>query len=338
MKKIYVLCPANAQTGGTELAHQLVDYLNNTNRKSYIVYSDDMQFVEAKIPQSFQKYNINKTINIEDTKDNCVVIPEIYFHLSKKMKKIKLIFWWMSFDNYCLNAGRRYLIQLFIKRNFSFRELISRIYHFNSNCSFHFSDIKKIKKDRIIHVYQSRYASDMLYQNGIYEQLSLTDYINLEFVKSKKSFPKRENIVLYNPKKGLPITQKLIKSMPNVEFIALKGLSRNQLNELFRTAKVYIDFGNHPGKDRIPREACVNGCCVIVGKNGSAQYFEDVPILAKYKFDRKQIGEIKERIFSIFKNYEKSILDFEFYQNRIKEEKNIFHNEIEVLLKKLKIN
>lgn len=28
-----------------------------------------------------------------------------------------------------------------------------------------------------------------------------------------------------------------------------------------RKAKVYIDFGFHPGKDRIPREAVMCGAC-----------------------------------------------------------------------------
>jgi len=33
--------------------------------------------------------------------------------------------------------------------------------------------------------------------------------------------------------------------------------------------QVYIDFGHHPGQDRLPREAVQCGCVVITGKRGS---------------------------------------------------------------------
>ena len=49
-------------------------------------------------------------------------------------------------------------------------------------------------------------------------------------------------------------------------------------------SKVYIDFGNHLGKDRIPREVA-SGCCIITGKTGADKYKEDVYIGEKFKFD-----------------------------------------------------
>ena len=39
-KKIYVLAPFGAATGGIELAHQLVDYLRNKKQECFIVYID----------------------------------------------------------------------------------------------------------------------------------------------------------------------------------------------------------------------------------------------------------------------------------------------------------
>ncbi|MGC8677909.1 MAG: hypothetical protein ACP5UF_06830 [Hydrogenobaculum sp.] len=64
-------------------------------------------------------------------------------------------------------------------------------------------------------------------------------------------------------------------------------MTRDQVIETLQKAKVYIDFGNHPGKDRIPREAAILGCCVITGKRGSATFFEDVPIPEEYKFEER---------------------------------------------------
>ena len=51
-------------------------------------------------------------------------------------------------------------------------------------------------------------------------------------------------------------------------------MTPEQVVDLMSESKVYIDFGNHPGKDRIPREAVINGCCVITGVRGSARFKE----------------------------------------------------------------
>ena len=95
----------------------------------------------------------------------------------------------------------------------------------------------------------------------------------------------RKNIVLYNPKKGVEFTQKIMDTCPEFEWIALQNMSHEEMKQTMLTSKVYIDFGNHPGKDRIPREAALCGCCVITGKRGSAKNDVDVKIPPSYKFD-----------------------------------------------------
>ena len=77
--------------------------------------------------------------------------------------------------------------------------------------------------------------------------------------------------------------------------------------ELMKKSMIYIDFGNHPGRDRIPREAVINGCIIITGRRGSSANDEDIPIDEKYKIDHK--SENFHRIFEnlcndIFENYE----------------------------------
>jgi hypothetical protein len=95
-------------------------------------------------------------------------------------------------------------------------------------------------------------------------------------------------------------------------------------------AKVYIDFGNHPGKDRIPREAAILGCCVITGKRGSAAFFEDVPIPDEYKFEDKEknIPKIIDKIKDCLENYEKRYEDFDYYREVIKNEPQKFIEDL----------
>ena len=78
--KIYVLAPEGYETGGTELAHQLVDFLISKGSDAYIVYCNHARFVTAEVPPGFRKYNINVAPEPKDSSDNILVLPEINFN------------------------------------------------------------------------------------------------------------------------------------------------------------------------------------------------------------------------------------------------------------------
>ena len=118
--------------------------------------------------------------------------------------------------------------------------------------------------------------------------------------------------------------------MPDVNWIPLQGFSRSELMRILDEAKLYIDFGYHPGKDRLPRECAMHGCCVITGKRGSAYFFEDVPIPSAYKFDEKIVSleDIAQKIRYTLENYNTCIADFSNYRKAIQSEKQEFENQI----------
>ena len=95
----------------------------------------------------------------------------------------------------------------------------------------------------------------------------------------------RVDEILFNPNKGKAITKRLMEKFPDWKFTPLKGFNREQLSQKFSTAKVYIDFGHHPGRDRLPREAAMHGCCVVTGLLGSAGNAVDIPIDSDYKLN-----------------------------------------------------
>lgn len=323
--KIYVLTLYNFSTGGVELSHQLVDYLRNKGQEAYIVYvKNGESFVDCPVNKSYLNYNISVATEIVDDPMNMMVLPEIFFKFGDTYKKIKIGYWWMSVDNY-FNAACLHEKVMFAK---GIMNKLSQFVH-PSNYKLDVS-ILKIKKEerRSIHLYQSHYASYFLHSKGIFNTLSLSDYINTEFATSNST--EKKDIVLYNPAKGYKFTKKLIKRMPDIEFVPLKGLTREQLVQRFKEAKIYIDFGNHPGKDRMPREAAICMCCIITGKEGSAKFFEDIPISDKYKFDQKKdsISSIEAQIRNVIANYNKRISDFSFYRKRILKEKEVFYSEI----------
>ena len=107
-----------------------------------------------------------------------------------------------------------------------------------------------------------------------------------------------------------------------------------EVKNLLLTSKVYIDFGNHPGKDRIPREAAVSGCVVITNKKGSANYFEDVTIDELYKFE--DVLSNKEKfvnlIDDVFLNFPDHSDKFEAYRKLLFNEESKFESDLDKIL------
>ena len=230
--------------------------------------------------------------------------------------------WWESVDNYVnkyeimdakIIYGFSQALVNIVKRRFLYRK-----------------DVYKYD----YHLCQSQYAINYLEKKNIKNNVYfLGDYINDSFMK--ESNKEKKNQVLYNPKKGYKFTQQIINESSNLNWIPIQGLTTDGVRNLLQESKVYIDFGNHPGKDRFPREAAMSGCCIITGKNGSAANDIDVPIDSKYKYERKNnnVEEIIKMIKYCLDNYEKAVLDFESYKQSIKEEEQKFENDIKNIFK-----
>lgn len=330
--KIYVQCPRNIQSGGAELLHQLVSYLRDNNLEAYIVYyiGDN----KDTVPEAYKKYNIAIADGIEDSDHNISVLYETLFYQALEPTKIQKILWWLSVDNY-YRCGKNYLtIKEIAKWNLSeaISTLIKRVGNLilrKRNLFRNKLDIHSLANTNTISAYQSEYAQFFLQANGFKELVPLKDYINVEHCST---FTKdgREDIVLYNPKKGLKFTQKLIKLAPDIKWIPLENMSREELISIMKKAKIYIDFGNHPGKDRLPRECAMNGLCVITGSQGSANFFEDVWINREYRFDEKTDSPIiiLNKIRETLACYNEKIDDFKFYRSKILNEKTEFEEQI----------
>lgn len=331
-KKVYVMAPYHYASGGPELAHQLVDYLRNKGKEAYIVYDKDgnIESEDLTVTEQYTKYNIKLSGKVEDTDGNVLVLPETCQRYIPRFHHIQLCIWWMSVDNaFNVNANSN----MWDKAKFvhGIYEKLRTIRHFKDYHNFY--SLSNLKKEdyRLTHFYQATYIQQFLYELGLNRVIRLTDYINPEILKNVDTSKTKENIILYNPSKGFKYTKRLISLMPSYKFVALKGFNREQLNDIFDRAKLYIDFGGFPGKDRLPREAAIHNCCIITGKFGASRYYEDVPIDSKYKFDMLHAGyhKIKECIDDVLGNYDSRIKDFEYLRETIKHEQENFYREID---------
>lgn len=318
---IYIVTVYGKSTGGIELCHQLVDILTKNKKNAYIVYLDENNNIVKtnKVNPNYLDYEIKVADTIDDHENNIVVLPEIYFNLIRKLTFVKVYCWWMSVDNF---FGSSSIID-FIHFNIGIHKL-----GFLRNLARHLEGISlseiKRKESQIFHLYQSHYAQYFLYKHNFAHVLPLSDYINDRLISNNNIH--KENLILYNPSKGYKFTRKLIQRDKNNVYIALIGLSKDELNHYMNRAKLYIDFGSFPGKDRLPREAAMHDCCIITGKNGAANFYEDFPIPSIYKFKRckSNINNIIQKINFVLDNYEKCINDFAIYKRIITEEKSNF--------------
>lgn len=297
-KKVYVCCPGNAMTAGPEAIHQLVADLNRLGQPAAVVYFPfDAEF--STVP-AYQKYQVPISKYV-DQEDSLIIFPEIVTTYAFKVRNAKAAIWWMSVNNFtCERYGRAWRDKL-------------RYFKYFLKGLRPLRGIHSLKK--FIHFAQSHYALEFLRKNGI-DGLMLSDPIPvytsaayIEKINTTYSDAQRQDVILYNPHKGAHLTKRLMKKYPNWIFKPLQGYNREELARIFLSSKVYIDFGHHPGKDRLPREAAIHGCCVITGKNGSAANPVDVNIPDGFKFSERdiafdeQVGVLIENIFSDFDKY-----------------------------------
>lgn len=320
--KIYIPAPLGMRSGGPTLLYQLASAIikNSTGgggAEPQILHYD-LGWKNSP-DDAYSEYHIKIAQDLQDTPENIMIIPEASTEFLYLCKNVQKIIWWMSVDNYAKSLALAYL-QTYTNKLFVSKPIIKK---------FNFTD-----NEEISHLVQSRYALDFLRLNNVPEERIqyLSDYLEPVFLQKAKNtdIAKKEPIVAYNPKKGLEFTQKIMAFAPNIKFIPIENMTAAEVEELLSRAMVYIDFGEHPGKDRIPREAAISGAAVITGKRGSAANDEDVPISAEFKFndDEAEIPNIVKKIEEIFEDFSTYHAKFEKYREIILNEPEKFNNDV----------
>jgi hypothetical protein len=316
MKRIFVISPNHRTTGGVELLHQFVDQANRLGANANIVYFPFNRPHEQ--PQAYRKYSAPQARLTDcNTQDAVVIVPETLTHLIPKLTKATVAIWWLSVDNYFGSQKLRFLA---------------------ANRLWPFTHWRPSTKQKIFHLSQSQYAVDFLKGNSIPQCSLMTDYLNEDFVNAAgcMDLSRKDRLVAFNPAKGLERTMAVLKHLPDdIETVALQGLTRDGMVAVLAKAKVYIDFGNHPGKDRIPREAALMNCCVVTNKRGSAANEIDVPLLPMYKVSDTETDYEKSAavmIASVVNSYEDHLDHFEHYRKSICQERSAFEHQVNCFL------
>lgn len=265
MKPIYLLCLHGVRTGGPEAIHQLSDALIEQGFDARMVYYtwNQIAALEAAKPQSayffgerpvpyaeYERYRVNIADSAPNSPDCIVVLPETLCHLAPKFDKATVLIWWLSVDN-------------------AFGAL-SKV------------NLNELRRENVHHAWQSHYARDFIRALMLAEAAPpLSDYtVDLRQYADPMPWEDRPLLVLFNTNYKVVadwrgIVAKVADLDPEIECVPVGG-TREGIAAMFARARLYVDLGSMPGKDRMPREAVLQGCQSLVSFYGGGTDLMDI--------------------------------------------------------------
>lgn len=313
--KFYILSPW-AETGGPEALHQLCSILNEIGEDAFIYYyghnfeqTHKSEFVPKYSEYTLKSSDIDNIISLDDEK-NVIIVPEVFpIRVIQNFKRSKIVFWRLSIFTHGQELDDPF-----------FRKVLQ-------GCQ-NYMQLEILKNSK-------------LFDNEKYFMLS--DYINEIYLTEENNLlTKRKNQVLYNPRKGLHHTHQIINLLnsSNIKLVPITGMSNAQIREMILQSKIYIDFGDHPGKDRMPRECASGGCVVITGTQRCGKNNYDIPIEEKFNYDENcnsyDYYSVSQFILNVIDNYELYFTKQKEYRNIIRNEKKVFIQEVKHMVSLLK--
>lgn len=306
-KNIYIICPPKKATGGPEALHQLGYILNTQGYNAKMLYT---KYKKNPIHPFYKNYNVPYVTRVNDSPENIIIIPESLTNLIAKYPLAEKKVWWLSLDFYeiLMNSRER-------KKNW-LRKIIFPYKH---------TEYRFEANKTVTHWYQSQRTKEFLLTKKLDNDIAyLCDYVTELFFENLPDSFQKEDIITYNPKKGLKKIQKYIKLLPQYQWVPLTAMTREEIRDTLRKAKLHIDFGYFPGRDKIPREALVSRTCLLTGREGTAAFKEDLGIPERYKLHENEMEDEKiiPLINHLMNNYEAVSLEFYDFRTFVVNEKD----------------
>jgi hypothetical protein len=322
--EVLIFCP-EVKTGGPEALHQLGYQIARHGGNAQVVYYAPFSRVEldgdilrchcdgSPMPDYFAQYHPQVATETKLGPNTMIVFPEPLVNLAVASKlPCQRALWWLSIDNALSNLQ---MMEDNLRRDL-------------------FADAS------LVHFYQSDYARSFLQAKGVARYLPLSDYIDQEFVYRSRMTSEtvlmrnRGNQVCFFPNKGGALADRFIEQARcrahRIVLVPICDMTKQQVRNALFNAKIYIDFGHHPGKDRMPREATTAGTVVLLHAAGAAKCFPDHPLRAEYLFTEEDVasGCLLERVEMILDDPEPHSSAQNFYRNTVLMEPERFDLEV----------
>jgi len=331
--KFVLLCP-DTFTGGPFATLQLNDSLIRLGYESEILFydivkkpffqyrrrsrknfhipkltSDYFEVKYKKAPDLFLK-NLDYKVCTKVYQNDIIVLGEVQIETLIELKNKgfnNCVLWWLSWDNAPLSKINRFEYLSFIKNS--------------------------------INIFQSHYAKNEAKRLGI-QGIIVSDYTLYDDKKIKSLF-KKTNDICFFPAKARG-SEGVINHLKNFfSVIAIENMTQTEVQETLQSSKYFIDFGHHPGKDRIPREAALFDCIPIFRKAGAAGNMKDVGLPDTLKLqieDMMNHENMVNKIRDIDKNRHHFLQKLEIYKKQILSEAALFDKEVLAFSKLFRAN
>jgi hypothetical protein len=307
--KYVVFLPA-AYTGGPFALLQLSNALTKIGHESQVVWYDKTSSIEMKNNSINIEYSGETNFSIANLKpevcysfdrNDVIILPEVRLDLLKQFVNAgcpNCVFWWLSWDNAPLSELNRFEA--------------------------------KSALNNAIHIFQSHYAQIQASKLGLYGPI-VSDYTFFdESISCSESI--KTNDICFLPRKSIGADKIVAELQCSFSIIRIENMSQNQVQDVLARSKYFIDFGHHPGKDRIPREAAIANCIPIVRFEGAARHIEDVYLPKYLKIDLELMINaefLTEQINKLELNRPKILASIEPYKRKIKSELNVFNSQVQ---------
>jgi hypothetical protein len=264
-------------TGGPEALHQLVDALRAQGVDAALTPISGT--TRAPRAAEYKQYDAPERSHRFDDTETALVFPEVY--RGGFLARQPAWCWWLSVDNSILWRGTRRwrggrsqsLPWKAVALSRRLREIPTR-------------RLLRRKIDAIEHLAQSTYAWSFVLEHHHPMPSVVSDYVTMP-VENRTPRLSERPVIAFNPAKGGEHVRRVRDRLSpgSVEWVALEGMSREEVRAALLRTHVYLDLGFHPGKDRLPREAAACGATVALLRTGSAAFSADVPIPGDHKID-----------------------------------------------------
>ncbi len=319
IKTVVILC-SNMVTGGPENLCQIYASLKKKGFDVYFLWVGDYSKVIKKYkngtwylgkcndvaaPIYKKNYNVNYLDHDVPLIDSTLIIlPEVWSDFVYFFENAKKMIAWLSISN--LHGSG-----------------LSKVCHF-------LIENKKLGCLDCLHTSQAPWVQKVLHSWGA-ESFLIGDYIPQVYF-SKCAALKRSNSIAFFPRKGGNFAANFIKKYFNdFNYIKLENLNQQGMINALDLAKIYIDFGNFPGKDRTPREAVLRNCVIFIHNQGCATDFESFPLDDYFRFSEDDIlnGTLYRKVQEVLSDYENMLKKQLFFKMQISQEYDLFEEKIQ---------
>lgn len=324
---ICLLTPFGYRTGGPEATLQLSDALiaDGWPGAVYSVHYDTQQIRELerlarKSPSAhagyafgerrnpfpeYDHYKINVRDVAPDDENTVIVFPETILDVAPAFKRSAKLIWWLSVDN-------------------AFNAL--------SRCN-----LNHLRHASAFHATQSAYAKHFIQPLGLNDVGMLSDYTSGMFETAAPTARDPALVALSARPKVVSdlgaLENKVRALIPEAQFERIQKKTRAEVLDILGRAKVFVDLGCFPGKDRLAREASLLGCAVILGRAGAGAFEADYAIPEADRIDAWDLDAIAERIAAHVQSEQERQRNVERLRPTILRERDTFRAEAQAVFR-----